>query len=316
LLVHRANEAPVSDINQVITDMMEMIQYSLKAEIAVTYELDPSIWKTSFIAGEFQDVLLNLVINSRDAILEQGSIVVKTENAHLDAPLTFRTKTIPADDYIKLSVIDDGEGMSEAAQKRIFEPFYTTKELGKGTGLGMSLVFGFVERAGGYILVNSEIGEGTSVSIYLPKVTDSDEAVSASSSGSAEILSVCKTILLVDDELELLQLTKANLEACGFNVLAAESAEAALEIIRSHPEIDLLFSDVVMPGGLNGFELADKAKQLLPGIKVLHASGFAGELLEDGIYEEYCQNLIQKPYSCDAVVDDIGRVFGHAGSSA
>jgi len=288
-----------TNINQLIEHMQNLIKHSLTPQVEVEYQFDEELWNTEIEAGDFEDTLLNLVINARDAMDGSGHLIIETHNRTLDADYCDSIPDITPGDYVELAVSDTGKGMSIDLQERIFEPFFTTKATGKGTGLGLAMVFGFVNRSRGNITVYSEKDIGTTFRLYIPRalkaqsgesIEDKREERTEEPTGGQE------TILIVDDEEALLELVEESLYSLGYNVLCAHDAQQALDVLAEKPGIDMLFSDVVMPG-MNGYELAEKVKSLYPEIKVLLTSGYTEKVAIKSGQVKFNANLLSKPYS-------------------
>ena len=242
----------------------------------VKLRTDERLWPCYVDASLLETALLNLALNARDAMPDSGVLEIKTQNVVLDEGAA--AGCLPGS-YVKVSVTDTGCGMRPEVRDRVFEPFFTTKEVGKGTGLGLSMVYGFVRQSGGHVAVESAPGAGTTVALYLPKADQEPEAeleaiqTQATPGGS-------ERILVVDDNEGLLKVTSAMLNSFGYRVLCARNGAEAIQMLESGQEFDLLFSDVVMPNGINGVELAREARRFSKGIKILLTSGYAADVLE------------------------------------
>ncbi len=269
------------------------------------YKLCP----TEINSGEFQDVILNLVINARDAMPEGGNLLIETSNKYLDADYSALNPEIKAGDYIQLMMSDTGIGMDRKTLEHIFEPFFTTKPEGKGTGLGMAMVYGFIKRYGGYIKIYSEPGVGSTVRLYLPRSTTTESVIMVNNNRQGELPTGSETILLVDDEVDLLQLAELYLTDLGYRTCTAENASQALKILAEDKEINLLFSDVVMPGRMNGYELAELATQKHTGLKVLLTSGFTSKTMTQKGLERFAVHLLNKPYRKTDLAQRIRQVL-------
>ncbi|MCP4995272.1 MAG: response regulator, partial [Gammaproteobacteria bacterium] len=241
-----------TNINQVIQSMSNLISRSITPEVEVEYSLADDLWITEIDSGDLEDALLNMILNARDAMQEGGKLTIETTNTVLDDAYAERNPTVDPGEYVDLALSDSGAGISRDDLEHIFEPFYTTKPIGKGTGLGLSMVFGFVQRSNGYIKVYSELNTGTTIHCYLPR---SDGAVAGQplpAESESSLPRGQETILVVDDEADLLVLAQQYLEELGYTTVTATSGQQALKILAEGRSIDLLFSDVVMPGGING----------------------------------------------------------------
>ncbi|HHJ35613.1 MAG TPA: hybrid sensor histidine kinase/response regulator [Gammaproteobacteria bacterium] len=295
---NKADQRVVTDINQVLDDMDSLIVHSVTPAIEVKHEFASDLWLTRIDPGDFQDAMINLVINARDAMTGSGRLILKTSNRTLDEKDCVLCPEREVGDYVQLAVTDNGEGMSSSQQARIFEPFYTTKEQGKGTGLGLAMVFGFVKRSGGCIAVESEPGVGTTICFYLPRCKGEMET---KQEPDIDIINEHhrgrETILVVDDEAALLELTREILEELSYRVLTAVNSKQALEILAEEPDVALLLSDVLMPGGMNGYELAETAIEGNPNLKILLASGYTSKSEIHRSQARFSKNMLTKPYS-------------------
>lgn len=292
----KSGETTVVDINAMLRELEVMIARSVTPEVEVEYFLIDDLWPTEINSGEFQDVILNLVINARDAMPEGGNLLIETSNKYLDADYSALNPEIKAGDYIQLMMSDTGIGMNRKTLEHIFEPFFTTKPEGKGTGLGMAMVYGFIKRYGGYIKIYSEPGVGSTVRLYLPRSATTESVIMVNNNRQGELPTGSETILLVDDEVDLLQLAELYLTDLGYRTRTAENASQALKILAEDKEINLLFSDVVMPGKMNGYELAELATQKHTGLKVLLTSGFTSKTMTQNGLERFAVHLLNKPY--------------------
>jgi len=304
-----ASNIETTNINQVIEDMRELVSQSLTPQIKVEHCLAENLWPTEIDPGDFEDALLNLILNARDAMSGNGKLIIETRNAVLDNEYCSLNPGTSIGDYIELAISDSGEGMSHGHQEKIFDPFFTTKEQGKGTGLGLAMVFGFVKRSAGTIKVYSEPGIGTTFRIYLPRAKD-DKTQTETDNTDSEILPTGKeTILIVDDETALLSLVEESLQSLGYKTLTANNGKQALEILAQQPDIDMMFSDVVMPG-MNGYELAEKAIAEHAELKVLLTSGYTEMATARNGQARFNENLISKPYSQRELAQRIREILG------
>jgi len=298
------------DLNKTIAAMDDLIASSLTPQIDVDLRLAEDIWLTEVDPSEFEDVLINLALNSRDAMEGAGKLVVETENVTLDEDGLAHHAEARAGDYVRVSVHDNGAGITGDVIDRIFEPFFTTKERGKGTGLGLSMAYGFVTRLDGIIDVQSQPGVGTGIHLYLPRSERTAHPVVDSAADlDNSIIGGQETILVVEDEADILSFATRTLSDKGHQVLTAQDAAEAMTHLESSGHIDLLFSDVVLPGGQSGLDLALTAKDLRPGLKVLMTSGFA-EKIEDGDrYGELLARMLHKPYRGTQLIQEARSVL-------
>ena len=247
-------------------------------------------------AAGLESALLNLAVNARDAMPRGGTLTIGTELSNLDAGYPpVHTGELKEGTYACISVTDTGEGMSRETLERAFEPFFTTKPRGKGTGLGLAMVYGFVKQSGGTVRLYSELGIGTTVSLYLPLAGRSLQPLPAIVPVRAAVKQG-STVLVVDDEADLLEIALAYLEELGYTALHATDGAGALEIVARRGDIDLLVTDVIMPGGMNGMELAQKVQQVSPRTKVIFSSGFPADALEERSGKLVDGPLLRKPY--------------------
>lgn len=281
---------------EVVENIGKMLMRLIGEDIEFVTEASPDPWTVRADPSQVEQILMNLVVNARDAMPRGGKLVISTGTLTLASPFVERELTIPPGRYATLKVVDDGCGMDEAVLSRIFEPFYTTKETGKGTGLGMATVYGIVKQSDGYIRVQSAPGGGTSVTVYLPEdVSEACEAKGESRSPMSGELNGKETILLVEDEEMVRELAVESLQRCGYVILQAPNGDEALSICESYMgKIDLLITDLVMPG-MNGIELSRKFRDSHPGVPVLFMSGYAEDALEDLGHMADRQSFLQKP---------------------
>ena len=285
----------VTDINRVMGEMESLIAHSVTPQVEIENKLADDLWLTEIDPGDFQDALLNLIFNARDAMAGRGLLTLETRNCTLDADYCALNPGAEPGEYVCLTVSDRGEGIPLEQQERIFEPFFSTKS--QGTGLGLSMVYGFVQRSKGNIKVNSEPGIGTCFRLYLPRATGEEQQNRQNAEHSGTEVRGTETLLVVDDEPSLLDLAEESLQALGYRVLTAGNGRQALERLAEEPGIALLFSDVVMPGGINGYELAADATAQRPGLKVLLTSGYINKAVAGSDQARFSANLLSKPYT-------------------
>jgi two-component system, cell cycle sensor histidine kinase and response regulator CckA len=283
------------NLNDVVAGMVKMFKRILGEDINLVSELAPDLPLIHADTGMIEQVLLNLAVNARDAMPDGGRLTIATTRLTLEAKQTRHPQAAPGT-YVRLSVRDTGCGMSPEIQKHIFEPFFTTKEPGKGTGLGLATVYSIVQQHRGWLNVDSERGKGSTFHVFFPGVEATRIEPKAAASAQ-QLPRGSETILVVEDELSLRLLVSRVLERCGYTVLSAHSGAAALEVWLGHRDaIALLLTDVVMPEGINGFELARRLQAEKQGLKVIYTSGYTarageGPDLIEGV------NFFQKPYS-------------------
>ena len=253
-----------------------------------------------------------MVINARDAMPNGGKLLIETSNKKLDAEYAKFNPNAQAGDYIQLILSDTGCGMDKITQEHVFEPFYTTKSKNKGTGLGMSMVYGFVKRFNGFIQIYSEVDIGTTLRIYLPRATATEANVVNETSNDPNMPTGTETILIVDDELDLLHLADDYLTTLGYKTRLAENASQALDMLTKHKDIDCLFSDVVMPGGMNGYELAEQASKNKPELKILLTSGFTSKTIAQNGQVRFSVQMLSKPYRKTDLAQHIRQILDEA----
>jgi PAS domain S-box-containing protein len=303
----------VSNINGVVQSMQDILARALTSEIAIETHLAPDLWLAEIDAGDLEDTVLNLAINARDAMPKGGRFAIETSNRVLDAEYAKRNPGVVPGEYVLLAVSDSGVGMSKATLDRVFEPFFTTKPAGQGTGLGLSMVYGFVKRSRGHIAIYSEVGYGTTVRIYLPRSAGSVSRTTVVFNDEEPLPRGTETILVVDDEADLRKLAVDYLADLGYRTLAAENAARALEVLDEADKIDLLFTDVLMPGGMNGYDLAQRAMQQRPGLKILLTSGFTRHSTDPGM-TGLSSGLLAKPFRKTELAHRVREVLASASS--
>jgi len=283
------------DIGRKIVGMEQLLRRTLGEHIECEFRLDENLWQASVDPGQLASALLNLVLNARDAMPSGGTLTVEVQNTALgESDMDVNGQARPGD-YVMVAVTDTGTGMTAEVAGRAFEPFFTTKEVGKGTGLGLSMVYGFVQQSGGSMQIRSEPGHGTAVELFFPRV-GTPLASAAPSAGQQTTATGSETILVVEDDEMVRGYVEGELKALGYRVIVTPSAPAALDILRGPEKIHLLFTDVVMPGGMFGTELAKEAARLRPGLKILLTSGYTEHPVDaiDGGGREV--RILNKPY--------------------
>jgi CheY-like chemotaxis protein len=286
-----------ANVNRLITDFFPLLQQALGEAVKLNVRLDPNLDPALLDQQQFQAALLNLAGNSRDAMPNGGTLSITTENIIVTQEDIANVAEGKTGRFLKIGIADTGIGMHQSTASRAFEPFYTTKEVGKGTGLGLSQVYGFAQQAGGFCRIKSSLGKGCTVEIYLPRSADSrallnehKNAVPLQRAINGEV------VLIVEDEEAVRDIACESLQILGYGVLSAPDARIALDILRTTTRIDVLFSDIVMPGGMNGAQLASEARKIKPNLKVLLTSGYIATAtggvreLPEGV------PLLRKPY--------------------
>jgi CheY-like chemotaxis protein len=268
----------------------------LGTSIRIEESLAADLWKAFADRGELENALVNLAVNSRDAMRSAGTLTLETRNAVLDEDYAEQYEEVTPGEYVLLAVADTGTGISPEIMQRVFEPFFTTKEVGKGSGLGLSMVYGFVKQSGGHVSVYSRVGQGACVKLYLPRALSSPIGREKESPDVFPEDLGNKVVLVVEDEARLRKVSLKMLDRLGLQSLQAETAKGALELLAG-THVDVLFTDIELPGGMNGTELAEAAQKLDPNIKVLFTTGYARETSrhERGLHER--APWLLKPYS-------------------
>ena len=301
-------EPKVINLNDLIESLHKMLTRIIGEDINFQKVLSQDLGSVIIDPGQFEQVMVNLAVNARDAMPEGGRLLIETANVELDENYCSQHPQIAAGNYVLLAVSDTGHGMNEEVKKHVFEPFFTTKPKGRGTGLGLATIFGAVKQAGGAIEVYSEVGAGTTFKIYLPKIEKPADKL-AKGKSSPNLVQGNETVLIVEDEASVRDLALRMLKRLGYKVLhASNGGEAFMLVEKSAERIDLLMSDVVMPG-MNGRELAKRLLKLHPEMKVLFTSGYTENVIvHHGILEEKL-NFIGKPYSIQALARKIREVL-------
>ena len=288
-------QSVVLNPGHLLREMDDMMRRVLGPSARIVTEIDPALGSTLADPNQLNNVLLNLAINARDAMDGSGTLTIRATNIGVDAA----PPEIPAGDYVMIEIADTGKGMPPEVLQRAFEPFFTTKPLGQGTGLGLSMAYGFVKQSGGEILLRSQAGMGTSVRIYLPR--SKVEAAMPEAAVDTPLCGGLETILVVEDEEDVRTSTCAILSALGYEVLEACDAAGAVELIESGRHIDLVFTDVIMPGPVSSLQLGEVVRRHLPQAQILYTSGYAeGVLAHEGKLSASV-HLLQKPYHPDAL---------------
>ena len=283
--------------NQLIADFHELVGRSASENIQIETALSPVLYPARIDPGQFQAAILNLVVNAREAIQGRGKIVIETRNVELDTDYArANVGTIPGS-YVMIVVRDTGHGIPSDVLQRVFEPFFTTKEIGKGSGLGLSQVYGFAKESGGHVKIESQVGKGTEVTLFIPRSMETSAVTGVPDSLlPLRRTSAAEIVLVVEDDEPVLDMAVESLKELGYGVLVAHDATEALDILRGDRPIDILFSDVVMPGGMNGVQLAVEAARLRPQLKILLTSGYTASALAEQHGLDDRLPLLSKPY--------------------
>lgn len=302
------------DVNKMALGMAELLQRTLGEMITLETVLGAGLWRTMADLSQLENAVINLAVNARDAMPFGGKLTIETANAALDETYVGELpEAVPAGQYVLIAVTDTGEGMSKETLDQVFEPFFTTKGVGKGTGLGLSQVYGFVRQSGGFIRIYSEVGHGTTVKIYLPRLLGGEE-VREQVRADIDVRTMIgdETVLLVEDHEDLRAHSTGILRELGYTVLEAAEGEQALALLEANPAITLLFTDIVLPGGMNGRQIADEAVRRRPQLKVLFTTGYTrNAIVHNGALDPGVQ-LITKPFTFDDLAIKLRKVLdGH-----
>ncbi|MBT6314977.1 MAG: response regulator, partial [Alphaproteobacteria bacterium] len=298
-----------SDANALITGMADMLERTLGEWVNIAIMPAAENWTVTVDESQLESAVLNLCVNARDAMKGGGRLTVESQNMHIGPAHFADADDLPPGDYVRISVTDTGTGMSEDVVKRVFEPFFTTKDVGEGSGLGLSMVYGFIKQSGGHITVYSEIGYGTSIAMYLPRlqteVSDPFEAETEIAAAVPEAIQAHR-ILVVEDNDAVRDVAVAMLEDMGYHVIEAQDGLSALEALKAeNGKFDLMFTDIVMPGGMHGPALAKEARAVFPHLPILYTSGYAeaAVLREGDIGNSF--ELVSKPYRLEELEEKV-----------
>ena len=301
-------EPKVLNIGRFIKGMDDMLRRALGEEIELETVISGGLWNALVDPGQIENAILNLGINARDAMPKGGKLTIEAGNAKLDDEYA-RLHDVQAGQYVMVGVTDTGTGIAPELLERVFEPFFSTKPEGKGTGLGLSMVYGFVKQSGGHVKIYSELGHGTTIKLYLPRVHEAEDALA--DEAALPVRGGSETVLVVEDDDEVRETAVNLLTDLGYRVLKAREALGALSVIESGVPIDLLFTDVVMPGPLRSPDLARKAKERLPGLAVLFTSGYTENAIVHGGRLDLGVDLLSKPYTREALARKIRHVLAN-----
>jgi PAS domain S-box-containing protein len=304
-----------TDVNRLVSGMEELVRRTVGPSIELEVVGAAAVWPTLVDQNQLENALLNLCINARDAMPHGGRLTIETANRWLDERAAQSHDLAPGQ-YVSLSVTDTGTGMAPDVIAKAFDPFFTTKPLGEGTGLGLSMVYGFARQSGGQVRVYSELGSGTTMCVYLPRgATDAQAAAVEAPAPNPETTGKGETVLVVDDEPTIRMLVGEVLADGGYTAIEASDGPAALRILQSSVRIDLLITDVGLPGGLNGRQVADAAREARPGLHVIFITGYAENAALGGGYLERGMSLITKPFEIDTLARKIREAFDAARAS-
>ena len=302
------------DINRLVQGMSELLHRALGETVTVETVLAGGLWKAAIDPNQLENAIINLAVNARDAMTDGGSLTIETANCHLDDHYIEQTGAeIAAGQFVMVAVSDSGAGMSADVMNRAFEPFFTTKPTGVGTGLGLSQVYGFVKQSGGHIRIYSEVGQGTTIKVYFPRLTGQHDipAWSARETAAAtpESPGGNEVVLVVEDDPQVNKLAVETLEERGYRVLSALDGPTALEMLDDAPKFDLLLTDVVLPNGMNGRQLSEEVLRRRPDVKVLFVTGYTrNAIIHHGRLDPDI-DLLTKPFTADALARKIRQIL-------
>src|ERR1700760_4329200 len=302
-------EPRVVNVGRLIRGMDEMLRRALGGEIEVETVIAGGLWNSLIDPDQLENAVLNLAINARDAMNGEGRLTIEASNAFLDDEYVRHHDELSAGQYVMIAVTDTGTGIPRDILERVYEPFFTTKAEDKGTGLGLAMVYGFLKQSGGHVKIYSEVGAGTTVKLYLPREIASEDALVAAPSG--EIKGGEETVLVVEDDEEVRDVAVSMLTELGYRVVKARDAASALVVVDSGIPIDLIFTDVMMPGTLRRPELARKAKERLPDVAVLFTSGYTQNAIVHGGRLDPGVELLAKPYTREGLARKIRHVLAN-----
>ncbi|MBE8593940.1 response regulator [Pseudomonas sp. MAFF 301449] len=296
------------EINTLVTSMGELLQRSINESIKLDMRLTDQLWTAEADPNQLESALLNLVLNARDAMPNGGKLIVETTNRHLDSVFTAAFGALTPGDYVELSVNDTGCGIPQSVMGRVFDPFFTTKPIGQGTGLGLSMIYGFARQSHGHVTIHSEVGVGTTVSLFLPRFSGEVTQDEAADTALLPSANAGETVLIVEDDPAVRVLVSAVLTELGYAFVEAGDADTAVPIIESDQRIDLLISDVGLPG-MNGRQLAEIGRQIRPELKVLFITGYAEHAAVRGGFLDPGMQLITKPFTFDLLTAKVREMI-------
>ena len=297
------------EVNPLLASMEELLRRTLGEHVHLELVTAGALWLTKCDPNQLENAVLNLVINARDAMPDGGTLTVETENSHLDSAYAALHQDIECGQYVCISVTDTGTGMSSATIAKAFEPFFTTKPLGRGTGLGLSMIYGFAKQSGGHAKIDSELGKGTTVKLYLPRYNgEIEEDGLIPDLSDVRNAHTNETVLVVEDEFVVRELIVEVLKELGYSTLEAEDGPAALKILQSPQRVDLMISDIGLPG-LNGRQIVEAARATRPSLKVLFMTGYAENAAMAAGFLEPGMSMITKPFAMEALATRVREIL-------
>ncbi|MFS2021293.1 ATP-binding protein, partial [Massilia sp. CT11-108] len=288
--------------------MEDLVRRAVGEHVEVETVVSASLWNTTLDPHQLENVVLNLAINARDAMPGGGKLTVELSNTMLDDTYVSAAHEVPPGQYVLLAISDTGTGMTPEVLERAIEPFFTTKGEGQGTGLGLSMAFGFVKQSGGHFRIYSEVGHGTTIKAYFPRVLEAEQTLPEPVAN--EVRGGTETILVVEDDPNVQATVVGMLSELGYQVLRADNAESALAVMKAGVRCDLLFTDVVMPGKLKTTDMVRQARALLPDMKVLYTSGYTQNAIIHGGRLDPGVELLSKPYRREKLASKVRQLLG------
>jgi len=297
------------NLNRVLLEFETLMRHAAGPQIELRLKLDPGLDPSNVDRAQFEAAILNLVVNARDALPKGGRIIIETINVVIEEADPERNSDLAPGAYAMVAVSDNGVGIEPSVLSHVFEPFFTTKEVGKGSGLGLSQVYGFATESKGQVSISSQRGRGTTVKLYLPRSIEAFWETEKRSLIAKETASGEETVLVVDDDEGVLTTATEIVSDLGYHVLSAKNGQQALQILKEATRVDLLFSDIVMPGGINGVQLAREARRLKPKLKVLLTSGYTAAVLTDEhrLPKEF--PVLGKPYRREQLASNLRDII-------
>lgn len=298
----------IVDTNRLLTGMSDLLRRALGETIRIETVLAGGLWKTHADPSQIENAILNLAVNARDAMGDDGKLTIETANSHLDDSYAATNAEVKAGQYVMVAVSDTGSGMAPDTMAKAFEPFFTTKPVNKGTGLGLSQVYGFVKQSGGHVKIYSEPGEGTTIKIYLPRFFGQEEVAVPAGRGDNPMAPVTETILVVEDDARVRASTTDALRELGYTVIHVGSGQEALQALAENPDIALLFTDIVMPV-MNGRKLAEEAVARMPQLKVIFTTGFTRNAVVHNGVLDHDVHFLAKPFTIEQLAAKLRDVL-------
>jgi CheY-like chemotaxis protein len=302
------------DVYQLVRSMLDMLRRTLGETIEIEVVGGVELWLSRVDPGQLENSMLNLAINARDAMSGGGKLVIEISNVQVDEDYSMAEAELEPGQYVLVAVRDSGDGMSAEVAAHAFEPFFTTKDVGEGSGLGLSMVYGFVKQSGGHAVISSVEGQGTTLELYLPRYVGSDTEAAVRSQEEPRPRARGERVLVVEDDADVRALILWILTSLGYAVREASSARAALEVLESEARVDLLLTDVVLPAGMSGRELAELASQRRPNLPVLYMSGYTEDAVVQRGQLEDSLHFLQKPFRIGAIAQAVRRALAGASS--